>query len=31
MTRSLAAVAGFGDLRRLPIDDPFAGLYELRA
>lgn len=29
--RELAAAAGFGDFRRLPIDDPFSALYELRA
>ena len=29
-TRELAAKAGFGTFRRLPIEDPFAVLYELK-
>jgi hypothetical protein len=28
--RELAAVVGFGDVRRVPIENPFNNLYELR-
>ena len=29
--RELAAKAGFASFRRLPVEDPFAVLYELKA